>query len=118
MDWGTSNQHGYLATSIPLRARIGWALISGLVLAASAIWFGGVGWMGALLTLAGFTAFFVTLAAVADLAAWRPVDGMTVAALSGAGAGAIWWSILRPSLSIWVPIATGVMLGLFVVWAY
>ena len=89
MDWGTSNRYGYLATSLPLRMRLGMSLGPAVVWAVAAAWFGSVSWAGAIVTFALGTALHVVLAPVADLAAWRPLDGVCVAALAGAGSGAI-----------------------------
>ena len=119
IDWGTSNPNGYLATSVPIRARLLWGMTQSVVLAVAPWWFYGTSLAGVLFTFVGATVFFVLMAAAADLAAWRAIDGIAIAGLSGAGSGAIWWAMLRPvGCSVWVPIATGIMVGLFAIFLY
>lgn len=118
MDWGTTNRHGYLATSIPLRIRFVWGAASGVGVATIALWFGWVDWREAIVTAGGWSVVYMILAAAADLAAWRPASGIAVAALAGAGAGAVWWAMCQAPVDIWVVLATGSLGGLCTIWSY
>ena len=115
MDWGIRNRYGYLATSLPWRWRIRWSAQSALLVGAVMAWF--VGWVPAAVAFGIGTATNYLMAWVTDFAAWRPAAGICIAALCGAGSGALWWAMTPATETIWLPMTVGTSFCLTAVWS-
>jgi len=113
-----SNAHGYLASSLPTGDRVSWAACVVVPLALMLEWLFGFSWARLTASVSSATLLFWLMAYVYDLAAWRRAAGTSVAALCGAGMGAMWWTVVRSDTSIWPPIAVGVAFALLSIFTY
>ena len=94
------------------RVRLVGGFITGVILAAAEGLTSGFVLLDSLLFVALTALVYWLLTPLARLSLRHPLQAGLLAALAGAGVGALWWAALAPDYWVWLPISVGAGLAL------